>query len=45
MIGIDGNLSSAIKDVYATIKNIDYEGKIYRKDIGATDLKKKKKGK
>ena len=39
MIGIGGNLSEAIDDVYKKINNIYFSGMTYRKDIGHKGLK------
>ena len=44
VVGFGKDLSSAIDDAYDIVKAVDYNGKYYRKDIGARGMQIIKKG-
>ena len=44
VVGFGADLSSAMKDAYKIVKEIDFNGKFYRTDIGHRGLKYLKKG-
>jgi len=44
-VGFGNDLSTAVKDAYDIVKRIDFNGKIYRKDIGSRGMQIIKKGK